>query len=752
MLWDDSTERGRVPVERAWDLFRRFMFGKRSLVFYSDAAKLAVVSANAARDGSHRVLLIESSSFVALDLSAVELELYVSVGIADEVERIRRLLWAKTPSLPSCDWQLCSHACLTQGSHLLALEAALCPRPLVTIGIIRGVGGQKDEGTMMKNEGQTPLYSRMLSILHGPDAVKGDDFVMWRGFQFSIFDATSMDATEQRQHIGNAAVLLYVLEGDADITPPVFRGAVNATAMLLHVREEGLSSVSGFHRAWMKDDFRPSWLPSDEIGWSQEAEIRRVVFSNALETMWCSGCAKTGPYANGRARAFEDQISSLIRMENASFVPNKGSLLIDAQESTRRIQSGPSSLHSSTSSVTGKLVVEDSRSGWMMRLEGSGWEKRFCIFRAGALNVYKRSDDEDSRFLVIPVWSMSEVTVGPASKAAVQCTDASLRMGLQTLKIVTGTGGLQHEFCNVPHQEGERDVITSFRFSITLAKQSNDAKVLRLHHEGYLLKRKDKSKNTLLKVSTWKKRWCILDRDQLRWYDKPSASASSAAVGAVSLADVECSKNHNDAGDEIMVFADGGDTAYQFICVAEYGDSIQTWLDCIARIKATTLAKQMTAGVSKSSDWPPIPEGRMPDFLRSAFDVLREQVTTVPGIFRVSGDQEDVATLVAQWKEKKTSTVAALRGVDIHTLAGAFKRFFRDLTPPLLSFSSYGAFLEASKLPDSSAKLEQCVKLIAALPLRTIALELFSLLAMIVENSAVTLMDAKVNTSSEMFL
>lgn len=122
-----------APPRRAWDVYRLDMMHKRHHVFLSDAVKVAVVQANATAEGEFPVLLIDGTEFLQFSLSANHLALYATAGIEDEIEQIRRALWTQTPWFPLCEWRRASHACVTQGAHLLWLEARLCPRPSVQV-------------------------------------------------------------------------------------------------------------------------------------------------------------------------------------------------------------------------------------------------------------------------------------------------------------------------------------------------------------------------------------------------------------------------------------------------------------------------------------------------------------------------------------------------------------------------------------------------------------------------------------------
>jgi hypothetical protein len=59
------------------------------------------------------------------------------------------------------------------------------------------------------------------------------------------------------------------------------------------------------------------------------------------------------------------------------------------------------------------------------------------------------------------------------------------------------------------------------------------------------------------------------------------------------------------------------------------------------------------------------------------------------GIYRVSGNSIDVRKL-----ERTFAGTPELAGASIHTVSGALKLYFRELTPPLVPYELYDVFLK----------------------------------------------------------
>jgi hypothetical protein len=68
-----------------------------------------------------------------------------------------------------------------QGALLLALEARLCPRQALSVGIILGRGVQTSEEEMMANADPSSSFQRFLKIIQGPDRDPSSHGTHWKG-------------------------------------------------------------------------------------------------------------------------------------------------------------------------------------------------------------------------------------------------------------------------------------------------------------------------------------------------------------------------------------------------------------------------------------------------------------------------------------------------------------------------------------------------------------------------------------------
>lgn len=123
-------------------------------------------------------------------------------------------------------------------------------------------------------------------------------FFVSAGFEFVFHVSTFMDATKQRQHIGNDTVLLFYKQGPEKVEQS-FRGKVNACALLLYPSEkQGNKSItmSAFFRRWI-DGFVPV-LPHRAVSIAQPAMLREILFTNIVNC--CYAAVKSGPYKQNR--------------------------------------------------------------------------------------------------------------------------------------------------------------------------------------------------------------------------------------------------------------------------------------------------------------------------------------------------------------------------------------------------------------------------------------------------------------------
>jgi hypothetical protein len=110
--------------------------------------------------------------------------------------------------------------------------------------------------------------------------------------------STFMDATKQRQHIGNDTVLLFYKQGPEKVEQ-AFRGKVNACAIVLYPSEkQGNKSIaiSAFYRRWI-EGFAPSF-PHRSVSMAQASLLRDVLLTNVVNC--CYAAVKSGPYKQNR--------------------------------------------------------------------------------------------------------------------------------------------------------------------------------------------------------------------------------------------------------------------------------------------------------------------------------------------------------------------------------------------------------------------------------------------------------------------
>lgn len=590
---------------------------------------------------------------------------------------------------------------------------------------------------MMLNDA-SPWFTQMVQGLRGDDVLRDDDVVHFRGFQLQFFVATALDDAERRQHIGNSTALLFLCEEGA-APDPTFRGSVNALALVLTRSGPSHVILSGHHRLWLDaGGYTPLLLPKEPVTDTDFAQLRRFVFANCTDAQWCASAATQGPYAVGRARLFDSTIKEFIRLESPNFEASKRSFL---DSGTAAMTLSLSSDNLAALATEGAPVNEDA---WLLKFEpaSGSWERRWCVLRVSGLTVYKKRDDPDSMVVHIPVLLMTEVV---CRKSALDPARGAV------LFIYVGVADVAHEFA--PVDEGSEDA-TSFRFSIVLAKQQRAP----LRHAGWMFKRKELGR--MVVASPWKRRFVVLEKNQLRWSERPSQLDHASSIALTARADMSVLRED---GQEMLVVVDEQMQQHRFYCPQDAGDSVHAWLEGMMRFKAalaasaeakgprpltsvlptTAVATPSAPAAALSSPWPPLEPGQVPPFLSSAMSVLMERALTTKGIARESGEQDAMMALVEAWKHGRKSGIAELMNADVHDIMGAVKRFYRDMNPPLLEFSNYAEFVEIAALDDGPVKFQRCVRLITALPHYALFQKLFSLLAAMYEERNINLMDAK---------
>jgi len=103
---------------------------------------------------------------------------------------------------------------------------------------------------------------------------------------------------------------------------------------------------------------------------------------------------------------------------------------------------------------------------------------------------------------------------------------------------------------------------------------------------------------------------------------------------------------------------------------------------------------------------------KVPKFLVNCFREIELRGLTLSGIYRHSGSISQIQKLRIQVNQSDYD----MSSYDIHTLTGAVKLFFRELTEPLVPFSLFDTFIAAHKVTPASAKQDAFVNAISQLP------------------------------------
>ncbi len=581
VVWDEQSRERPPSLQGAWDVFRTVIYLKCFYVFVCNACKICVVSLQPGRLGEHLALLIESNTFTPLTLQSYQLKLYQDAGVTDLSDQMRRLIWTLTPLLPEEQWRLASGPCVVQGAHLLALEAKLCPRQAVSVGVILGRGAQRTEEEMMAaNRGLTRPFERFLNVLEGPDRVPGLALqgCHWRGFYFTFNVGPLLAVQEQRSAVGNASVLLFFCEDDA-CPLPAFRGSVNSAALVAtYCKKDDRIRFSGFHKRWI-EDFDPAPTADRFHLEEQGGAIRRLVFINLANSLWAQSAASNGPYSAARSRQFDTAIAEFIRLESDDFQVNKRTSIDRGKEGGDAQEQGSNSGLVGVTSITsgdgddalrtsmGAMGValggasggaEITRGIWLRKLvlssgaSSSQQQRHFVQWDAMnmGLCVYKAEEqDPNAKLLFLPVW-------------AVSVSEFEGRLSIRSIS------GDTHEFVNDERgTHGLAQIRAAFKDAI-LGQADKTS-----YHEGWLLKKKDDRV-----LASWKRRWFVVTPTEAQYYKQPD---SKEPIGALSFASVDIALSPDSAA--VLEVRDRKSGAAHTLTVApDTGDSIRVWLGAMS--------------------------------------------------------------------------------------------------------------------------------------------------------------------------
>jgi len=113
--------------------------------------------------------------------------------------------------------------------------------------------------------------------------------------------------------------------------------------------------------------------------------------------------------------------------------------------------------------------------------------------------------------------------------------------------------------------------------------------------------------------------------------------------------------------------------------------------------------------------WLSYTEYTSPPVLIDALDYLdREEIIKLEGIFRESGDQEEIQmfkNLYDNGEEVSFDKVSTP-----HSVASLLKLFFRKLPEPLFTFKEYDNFKNLSKIEDNETRIKSAIQIIGNLP------------------------------------
>eukprot|EP01103_Thecamoeba_quadrilineata_P017886 TRINITY_DN653_c0_g1_i1.p1 TRINITY_DN653_c0_g1~~TRINITY_DN653_c0_g1_i1.p1 ORF type:complete len:381 (-),score=51.25 TRINITY_DN653_c0_g1_i1:182-1324(-) len=103
-------------------------------------------------------------------------------------------------------------------------------------------------------------------------------------------------------------------------------------------------------------------------------------------------------------------------------------------------------------------------------------------------------------------------------------------------------------------------------------------------------------------------------------------------------------------------------------------------------------------------------------FVQNILHYLELHGLQVEGLFRVSGDAQEIEHLKQMCNEGQTLTNDLLLQYSVHTVAGLFKTYLRELPEPLITFEHYEKFVNILKEQNYPLKVMYLLNLINELP------------------------------------
>jgi hypothetical protein len=109
----------------------------------------------------------------------------------------------------------------------------------------------------------------------------------------------------------------------------------------------------------------------------------------------------------------------------------------------------------------------------------------------------------------------------------------------------------------------------------------------------------------------------------------------------------------------------------------------------------------------------PLPEGGLPEFVIDAIEYIEKEGLKTEGIFRIATGQIELGVVV---KKIEKGEKIEYKKYSIHTASNIVKKYFREITEPLLTYDQYGMFIAAESIPEEEAKFKLIKNIIAFLP------------------------------------
>jgi len=240
-----------------------------------------------------------------------------------------------------------------------------------------------------------------------------------------------------------------------------------------------------------------------------------------------------------------------------------------------------------------------------------------------------------------------------------------------------------------------------------------------------------------------KKRWIVLESSALLVHKSQEEADPKKPLETVILSEFCCvldDKEKKKVTIDLTSIKSRKDT-HQFKCASE--EEASQWLaalkvscapdSALSGLAASAKNSPLTASSSHSShsshSSPSSPTtayfgvpiekvvrsgSEVPYIVDHAIKVLEDKSLEVEGIFRLSGSQNQIDKLKAEFN---TGTLVDLNSVaDPHTITGVLKLWFRELPEPLMTYDLYESFITAQQERDPNKRIRFLRHLLSCLP------------------------------------